>query len=400
MALLLGASVAFLLADAGAVDTSGKAASGAAGSSGAAAGAAATAGGPGGSGPRGGPGAPFSAEGQLQRQAQLAMWQGRYERAEQVYLAYRDATRYPHDSRPIAEHPDQVRPFAPVAEEVSLRKPNGEPVRGVRLRTTQERVFLSGAETVRFTLEGVNEEGRAMPLLVTRAAAQSVPDTRTPVPLISAGLTFVDNGSGADQQAGDGVHSAQLSPSQQGFSAYAGTIRVLAQVTAGGESGVAHFDVIYTPGVPATWAGFREAVENGSLNFYLKVNVSRPGRYVASARVDDANGNPFALLQFNEEVAAGPQEFRLQVFGALLRDKAPVFPLGLRDVEGFLLLPDQFPDRVMMARQVGTVYRSASYALSRFSTDEWRSEERDRHLAEYARDAEAAKTQVQRLQGR
>ena len=35
--------------------------------------------------------------------------------------------------------------------------------------------------------------------------------------------------------------------------------RVLAQVTAGGESGVAHFDVIYTPGVPATWAGFREA---------------------------------------------------------------------------------------------------------------------------------------------
>lgn len=358
------------------------------------------AGGGGGAGPPQGLGAPFSAEGQNQRQAQLVMWQGRYERAEQVYQAYRDATRYPHESRPLAEHPDQVRPFAPVAEEVSMRKPNGEPVRGVRLRTTQERVFLSGAESVRFTVEAVSEEGRALPLSVNRAAAQSVPDTRTPVPLISTGLSFTDNGAGADLQAGDGVYSALLSPSQQGFASYAGTIRVLAQVTAAGESGMAHFDVVYTPGVPATWAGFREAVENGSLNIYLKAQVLRPGRYVVSARVDDANGQPFALVQFNDEVAAGAQEFRLQVFGALLRDKAPVFPLGVRDVEGFLLLPDQFPDRVMMSRQVGTVYRSGSYSLSRFSADEWRSEERDRHLAEYARDAEAAKAQVQRLQGR
>ena len=345
-------------------------------------------------------GAPFSAEGAQSRQAQLTLWQGRYERAEQIYSSYRDATRYPHESRPIAEHPDQVRPFAPVQEETPLRKANGEAAKGVRIRTTQERVFVSGAESVRFTLQAVDSGGKALPLVVTRASAQSVPETTVLSPIIQAGVNFRDDGSGGDVQSGDGIYSAQLQPAQQGFAAFSGTIRLLAQVTAGAEQGVAQFDVVYTPAVPATWAGTREALEAGSLNFYLKANVQQAGRYVVSARVDDANGTPFALLQFNEEVAAGQREFKLSLFGALVRDKNPTFPLRLRDVEGFLLLADKFPDRAMMARQVGEVYRSASYSVERFSASEWSSEERERYLAEYGKDAETALAQVNRLQGK
>ena len=82
---------------------------------------------------------PFSAAGLQARQEELALWRGRYERAEQIYASYRDATRYPHESRPISEHPDQVRPFDPVSEENTLRKTNGEAVKGLRLRTTQDR---------------------------------------------------------------------------------------------------------------------------------------------------------------------------------------------------------------------------------------------------------------------
>lgn len=342
-------------------------------------------------------GGPFSAAGLQQRQAQLALWQGRYERAEQTYASYRDATRYPHESRPITEHPDQVRPFDPVVETNALRRANGDRVDGVMLRTSQERVFLSGAETVKFTLSATDAQGRALPLIVTRASAQSVPDTRTPVPLLSTGVDFNDTGNGADSAAGDGVLSARLAPAQQGFGNYAGTIRLLAQVSINGEAGVAHFDVVYTPGVPATWGGVREAVEGGSLNFYLKAQVTRPGRYVVSGRVYDAAGNPFALLQFNEELAAGAREFRLQLFGALIRDRNPAFPLTLRDVEAFLLMPDTFPDRLMMPRQPGVVHTSASYAATRFSPDEWTSEERERYLAEYAKDAETARAQVQKL---
>lgn len=344
--------------------------------------------------------APYSLAGLQFRQEQLVLWRGRYERAEQTYASYRDATRYPYDSRPIAEHPDQVRPFAPIAEDLKLRGANGEPVKGINLRTTQERVFLSGAESVKLTIAAVDDSGKPLPLIIRNASAQSIPDSRTPIKVVQTAVAFTDDGAAADDRPGDGVYSARLTPATQGFAAYGGTIRLLAEVASEAQQGVAHFDVVYTPDVPATWAGVREALEGGSLNFYLKANVRQAGRYVVSARVDDANGAPFALLQFNDEVAAGSREFRLQVFGALVLDKSPAFPLRLRDVDGFLLIPDKFPDRATMARQVGVVHTSARYARDRFTSAEWTSEERTRYLAEYGKDAETARRQVEDLSGK
>lgn len=347
-----------------------------------------------------GAGSPLSPEGQRARQAQLVLWQARYERAEQTYANYRDITRYPHDSRPLVEHPDQVRPFAAVSEETVVRNAKGEPVKGIKLRTTQERVFASGADTIKLTLEVVDETGQVQPLSISRASAQSVAESKVLARAIETPISFDDQGQGVDSVAADGAYSTRLAPSQQGFESYAGTIRVQVQFSAKGQQGVAHFDVVYNPEVPATWAGVREAVEAGSLNFYLKVQVNKPGRYVASARVDDATGQPFALLQFNDELAAGPREFKMQVFGALVHDKKPAFPLRLRDVDGFLLIPDKFPDRAMMARQPGVVHTSERYSVGSFSATEWSSEERERYLAEYAKDADAAKAQLQRLSGR
>lgn len=341
--------------------------------------------------------APYSAAGLQARREQLALWQGRYDRATQIYASYRDATRYPYESRPMAEHPDQVRPFAPIAEDVKLLNGKGEVVKGIRLRTSQERVFLSGPESVKFTLAAVDENGKALPLVVRSAQAQTIPDSRTPIKLIQTYVSFSDDGAASDDVAQDGIASGRLTPATQGFQAYAGTIRLLAEVTADGQQGVAHFDVVYSPDVPATWLGVREALEAGSLNFYLKANVRQAGRYVVSARVDDAQGVPFALVQFNDEVVAGNREFKLQVFGALVLDKNPAFPLRLRDVDGFLLLPDRFPDRSTMARQVGVVHTSAVYPASRFSGAEWTSEERQRYLAEYGKDADAARRQVEDL---
>ncbi len=343
---------------------------------------------------------PYSAAGLQSRQEQLVLWRGRYERAEQIYASYRDATRYPYDSRPIAEHPDQVRPFAPIAEELKLRNANGEEVKGMRLRTSQERVFLSGAESVKFTVAVRDENDRPLPLVIRNARAQSIPDSRTPIKLVQTSVAFSDDGTGADDASSDGTYSGRLTPASQGFQNTGGTIRLLVELAADGQQGVAHFDVVYMPDVPATWAGVREALEAGSLNFYVKAQVRQAGRYVVSARVDDANGEPFALLQFNDEVAAGSREFKLQVFGALVLDKNPTFPLRLRDVDGFLLIPDKFPDRSTMARQAGVVHVSASYPKSRFSPAEWNSEERQRYLAEYGKDAETARRQVEALSSR
>lgn len=345
-----------------------------------------------------GTGGPYSPAGLAARKQQLALWQQRYDRAEQVYSSYRDATRYPHESRPLSEHPDQARPFDPVSEDKTLRDASGKAVKGLRLRTSQERVFLGGAESVTFTIEAFDDNNKAVSLLVSQSSAQTIPDTSTPITVIQAHVPFADNGAGPDITASDGKYSARLTPASQGFANHSGTIRLLAQVTANGEQGVAHFDVVYSPLVPATWLGVREALEAGSLNFYLKAQVQVAGRYVVSGRIYDANGKPFALLQFNDQVAAGVQEFKLQLFGALVRDKNPPFPLRLVDIDGFLLHPDAFPDRAMMARQSGVVHTSSRYGIDRFSSAEWSSEERDRYLREYEQDVKEALDRIAALQ--
>ena len=329
------------------------------------------------------------------------VWQQRLERSRQALDRYRESTRYPYESRPIDEHPDQQRPFDLIPDEKPLRKPGGEPARGVRVRTTQERVFVSGAESVRFTVTLQDDAGKTLPLLVTRAVAFDLPDASQAIGRPQVAVDFSDAGTDPDTKAGDGIFSARLQPSTQGFADYAGTIRLQVELNQDGRQGLVNFDVVYEPQVPAVWLGsVREALQDGSLNFYLKAKVSQPGRYVVSARVDDANGKPFALLGFNDEVAAGVQEMRLVLFGKLVRDGAPVFPLALRDVEGFLLIPDRFPDRAMMPRLAGRVHVSGSYPPAGFSDAEWSSEERERYLAELTRDVQHATDEVGRLNGR
>jgi len=334
---------------------------------------------------------PYTVDGLRAKQSLLALWQGRLKRAEDTLASYQRSTRYPHEARPLSEHPDQVRPFDPIADDIPLRTPGGDAAKGVRVRTTQDRVFASGAESVRFTVRAVDESGKTLPLLVTRATAFDLPDPRQVAGRPQAPVNFTDAGSG------DGTLSAVLQPSTQGFADFAGTIRLQVYLNQDGQLGNVYFDVVYQPLVPAEWAGVREALSNGSLDFFLKARVAQPGRYVVSARVDDASGKPFALLSFNDEVAAGAQEFRLTLFGKLVRDTAPVFPLTLRDVQGFLLLPDKFPDRAMLPRLTGAVYTSRSYALASFADTEWSSEERDRYLAELNKDVSESKQQVEEL---
>jgi hypothetical protein len=332
------------------------------------------------------------------RSAARALWRQRLERAQRTLDSYREATRYPHDSRPLAEHPDQVRPFEPITTERPLRQPGGPAIDGLMLRTTQERVYSQGDESVLFTVAAVDGEGRTLPLQVPRAMAHEGatglrPSRITPVP-----VQFTDDGRGGDAVSGDGVLSFRLQPVRDGFGELDGVIRVELALQAGDNPGYTYFDVIHAPAAPALWGSVaREAVEAGSLNLYLPVQVLQPGRYVVSGRIDDANGRPVALLNFNDELAAGPAEFRLQLFGRLLRDTQPAFPLALRDVEAFLLKPDVFPDRALMPRRAGLVHRTKEYPLVAFSTAEWNSEERNRYLTEYTKDVREAEDQLKDL---
>jgi hypothetical protein len=330
------------------------------------------------------PGLPAPAAGQLQELS------GRLEQADRAYCHYRDGTRYPNASRPIAEHPDQVYPNRPVAEAHPMRTDKGSD-NSVQLHTSQSRVFMAPGESVTFTLKALDSAGATLPLFVTRSAARGLTfGASRPVSPVT--LQFGDDGGKGDATAGDGTHTATLAPTQSGFAQFNGTIRSEIGYNVGDRSGVVVFDVIYTPEVPATWAGpVRDALENGSLVYYLKAEVRKAGRYVVSGRVDDARGKPFALASFNELLPAGPNEIKLSVFGKLIGDQQAALPLTLRDVDAYLLKEDTDPDRALMPRLEGTVHVSKVYPAKGFADAEWQSEERSRYLAELGKDVELAK---------
>lgn len=341
------------------------------------------------------PGAPLT---EAERQARRVLWQGRLERARDALQGYEQSARYPHASRPAREHPDQLQPFDPVAEERPLRMPGGTATQGVKLVTSQERTFLAGGESSRVTLGLQDAAGRPLPLRVLRAVLQEV----TPPGRTASTPAFVmpvnDQGQLGDAVAGDGVFTATVQPVAQGFAGYAGLLRLELHLDHAGQPGFLFFDFIVSPEQAARWRpGVRESLENGSLVFRLQAEVLLPGRYVVSARVDDASGRTVALAMFNHELPRGVQDIALPVFGRLVHDEQPAFPLRLRDVEAFLLKPDTYPDRVMLPRLAGVVHTSRAYALADFSPALWTSAERERYLAELGKDVAEAEQALQQL---
>jgi hypothetical protein len=334
---------------------------------------------------------------QMSYQQRLAALKDNLQLVDHTLCSYKESTKYPPNSRPISEHPDQIYPNQPVAEQHPLRKEGGGTDGNIQVSTTQSRVFLAAGESVSFTVKANDQSGKSLPVNVTRATARGITyqgSRESP----QLPLAMADDGQNGDAIANDGVTSGVLSPAQTGFASFNGTIRTEVRYSVGGQAGIVVFDVIYSPETPAVWTGkVRDAVENGALNFYLKVNVKTPGRYIVNGRVDDSKGKPFALVNFNDLLPQGENEIRLTVAGKLLRDNAPAFPLTLRDVDAYLLKEDVDPDRALLPRLEGTAAVSKSYNLQNFSEAEWQSEERSRYLAEYAKDVALAKAALVEL---
>ena len=330
------------------------------------------------------------------RQAQLELWRLRLAHAQVTLDTYRAASRYPRTAQPLALHADQAHPNRPIEEEHALSSAGSDP--GVRLRTSQERVFVQGDESVHFTVSARDGNGAAVPLRVVRASAREIAPANAGSLYPVVPLDFNDQGRDGDAAGGDNSFGVELKPAAQGFAGLSGQIRVEAILDVQNRQGMTYFDIFYTSQAPAVWqGGVRESLADGSLQFALPAMVREAGRYVAKARVDDANGVPLALLSFNEELPAGAQEIRLTLFGKLVHDAKPAFPLVVRDVDAFLLRPDTFPDRSLMPRLAGKVHTSQEYALASFSDAEWSGEERKRYLDELARDVERAQDALRRL---
>jgi hypothetical protein len=332
--------------------------------------------------------APGSPE--AEREAQRVLWEKRLARARHSLDSYREATKYPPDSRPAREQTDTMEPAAP---ERSRALSNEH--QDVRLKLKQDKVFVAGDEAVTFTVGCENAVGGALPCQVSAGMAHEAEHMAGAGQIAPVPLAFVDDGTEGDTRAGDGIYSARFQPARHGFPLYSGTLRVDFRVSSGSAQGTAFFDILYTGAPPAQFTGkVREVVQAGSLHLYLGIQVRKPGRYVVTGRLDEESGMPFAYVSFNEELTAGQQEVKLTVFGKLILDEAPTFPLKLRDVEGFLLKESGDPDRELMTTRYGYVHTTREYPPALFSPDEWTSEERQRYLDEFGKDVREAEQQL------
>lgn len=323
-------------------------------------------------------------------------WKARLLHAQARLANYKRWAQYPPGARPASEQPDRLFPTAPVTRSLPLAK-GGVPNPHVKVRLFQDRLALVGQESARLSVRCEDEQGAVLPCSVISGKVESLVRSGDPGgPGGFTPVTFADDGKAGDEKAGDGTFTATVQPGRLGMRQKPGPLLVTCSLRIGGEDGDAMFDLFYTPEPPAVLTGkVREAVEQGSLVLYYGIEVRTAGRYVLSARVDDANGKPLALLEWNDPLEAGAHEVKLVLFGKLLRDLAPAMPLRMRDLDGFLLKEDADPDREHVPMLAGYHHTTSTYPLTAFSSEEWSSEQRDRNLQEYERDVEETRRRLE-----
>ncbi len=313
------------------------------------------------------------------------IWAPRLERAQQTLSSYLASTRYPPGSRPLAEQPDQVRPHHVGPLKLPLARRDGK-LTNAKVTLRQDRMYLVGDERAALSITCDDGEAPAA-CAITSAAAIVPPDVKSASSHPSVPLNFSEGEGGS--------LGTLFQPSTQGFGGYRGPIRIELTLQVSGESGGASFDVIYTPSAPGVFTGrIQETLRAGSLDLDVEVEIEEPGRYFIVARADDADGKSFAYLAENEELHAGKQEVRLHIFGKLIRDEGARSPFLVRDLEGFRLLEDAYPDRDLMPAREGVVHTTKTYTLRDFTDAEWESEEKARHVKELSKDVDEAKEHV------
>jgi hypothetical protein len=304
----------------------------------------------------------------------------RLARARHTLEGYKIWARYPPGSRPLSEMPDLQKPHSVQPSTQPLATADGNATKKARVTLNQDRLYLVGDESAKLHISCTTSDSPAR-CEVLSAMATSVPSSDNVMAVGPVPVPFTDDGQGGAV--------ASFGPAKEGFSSYHGGIDIKVDIRVGAEEGRANFHVIYTPSAPARFTGkIREAIEDGSLCLYVQMDVAKAGRYVLMGRVNDAQGEGFAYLEFNELMETGLRDAKMCVFGLLVLDQRAQSPFVLRDLEGFVLFEDRNPDRELMSVLEGNVYTTKKYEESAFSSAEWQSDEKTRHIDEFGKDVD------------
>lgn len=308
--------------------------------------------------------------------------------AQDTLDSYLKWARYPPQSRPLSDHPDLLTTSTGSSRKQLFVRKSGVKRTDVIVSVSQSAAFVVGDESVLFQVT-CESEGRVLPCAITGAEASAVP---VPEGVRPVQVRFADDGVNGDEKAADSTFTALFKPSATSLAGKDARIGVAVWLRYQGDDGQVFFQIDYTAAEPARFTGkVTEALENGSLALDLEMEVTKPGRYVLAARVDDANGNGFAFLDHNAELAAGTAKARMIVFGKLVKDTHAVAPFKVRDLNGFLLKEDTSPDREVIRDVKGVFFTTKAWADADFSNAEWQSEEKKRHVDEFTKDLNQAR---------
>lgn len=139
------------------------------------------------------------------------------------------------------------------------------------------------------------------------------------------------------------------------------------------------------------WDG--DALRDGSLYVYAKVDVKEAGRYSFTTVLEEAaGGRKIAVSTPTLDLPAGPARVPLQFYGLILREAGTGGPFRLPGLLGERLLSDEDvrrltagelksnPEGVLAPLETG--YTTAAYANADFTDREWDSPEKRRRIKE------------------
>ncbi|MFI5297345.1 MAG: choice-of-anchor X domain-containing protein [Polyangiales bacterium] len=270
---------------------------------------------------------------------------------------------YPTGSSPLTGKSDLLLPHH---VEPTYRGLSGNRDGKVLIEQRQDRLYLSPGQTAVAMIYAT--AGKApVAIQVTRSEMQREPADGGPPPVVGT-VTFHDDGVAPDEISGDGISSGLVTPPTDGIP---GSLTLFVDLQANGEKGTLNFQFVMTAPPPATFTQTaRDALEDGSIAFYVGINVQKAGLYEIVGRVYDAHGGAIAYLRYMDQLTTDAKEVRLLAFGKLLIDEGAVPPLYLRDVEGHRMVIGDYPDRELMADWLGP-YKSANYDVKQLSDKDY-----------------------------
>jgi hypothetical protein len=184
---------------------------------------------------------------------------------------------------------------------------------------------------------------------------------------VVAQVDFRDDGQDRDIEAGDGVFTAMLTPSDEDLDRWTGLIRVKVYgQTSGGERRSARTRFYY--GAASAWltGNYRDELVGGHLKLLAEVNVTAPAEYRLDATLSGSRGL-LAWAANTVHLEPGIRWIPVNFWGLALRETEQPGPYHLSSVAlaNVTATPPQLNDAT------GTSYRTAPYALENFSTNRY-----------------------------